>query len=64
MPLVIGRHGAAGNLPEHTLASYELAIARGADFVEPDLVLAKDGVLMRRSSFSPSRSVISNVCGR
>lgn len=47
-PLVIGHRGAAGYLPEHTLASYELAIARGADFVEPDLVSTKDGVLIAR----------------
>lgn len=47
-PVVIGHRGAAGYLPEHTLASYELAIARGADFVEPDLVSTKDGVLIAR----------------
>lgn len=47
-PLVIGHRGAAGERPEHTLASYELAIARGADFIEPDLVSTKDGVLVAR----------------
>src|ERR687897_738284 len=45
-PLVIGHRGASGHLPEHTLASYKLAIALGADFVEPDLVATKDGVLI------------------
>jgi glycerophosphoryl diester phosphodiesterase len=47
-PLVIGHRGATGYLPEHTLASYELAIVRGADFIEPDLVSTKDGVLIAR----------------
>ncbi len=47
-PLVIGHRGAAGERPEHTLASYTLAIARGADFIEPDLVSTKDGVLVAR----------------
>lgn len=47
-PLVIGHRGASGTLPEHTLESYKLAIEQGADFVEPDLVLTKDGVLVAR----------------
>jgi glycerophosphoryl diester phosphodiesterase len=47
-PLVIGHRGAAGYRPEHTLASYELAARMGADFVEPDLVSTKDGVLVAR----------------
>jgi glycerophosphoryl diester phosphodiesterase len=47
-PLVIGHRGAAGYRPEHTLASYKLAIEMGADFVEPDLVMTKDKVLMAR----------------
>jgi glycerophosphoryl diester phosphodiesterase len=47
-PLVIGHRGASGTLPEHTLAAYELAIDLGADFVEPDLVSTKDGVLVAR----------------
>lgn len=47
-PLVIGHRGASGERPEHTLASYELAIAQGADFIEPDLVSTKDGVLVAR----------------
>jgi len=46
--LVIGHRGAAGYRPEHTLASYELAARMGADFVEPDLVSTKDGVLVAR----------------
>lgn len=47
-PIVIGHRGAAGYVPEHTLASYELAIKLGADFVEPDLVSTKDGILITR----------------
>lgn len=47
-PLVIGHRGASGYRPEHTLASYELAARLGADFIEPDLVLTKDGVLVAR----------------
>lgn len=47
-PLVIGHRGASGERPEHTLASYKLAIERGADFIEPDLVATKDGVLVAR----------------
>jgi glycerophosphoryl diester phosphodiesterase len=47
-PLVIGHRGAPGYRPEHTLASYRLAIQLGADYVEPDLVSTKDGVLVAR----------------
>jgi glycerophosphoryl diester phosphodiesterase len=47
-PLVIGHRGASGDLPEHTLAAYKLAIEQGADFIEPDLVITKDGVLIAR----------------
>ncbi len=47
-PLVLGHRGATGYLPEHTLASYALAIEQGADYVEPDLVATKDGVLIAR----------------
>ena len=47
-PLVIGHRGAAGYLPDHTLEGYKKAIAMGADFIEPDLVATKDGVLVAR----------------
>lgn len=47
-PVVIGHRGASGYLPEHTLESYRTAIAMGADFIEPDLVSTKDGVLIAR----------------
>ena len=47
-PLVIGHRGASGYRPEHTLASYELAIMQGANFIEPDLVMTRDGELLAR----------------
>lgn len=46
--LVIGHRGASALRPEHTLASYAKAIADGADFIEPDLVMTKDGVPVAR----------------
>jgi glycerophosphoryl diester phosphodiesterase len=47
-PLIIGHRGASGYRPEHTLASYRLAAEMGADYIEPDLVSTKDGVLIAR----------------
>jgi glycerophosphoryl diester phosphodiesterase len=47
-PIVIAHRGASGERPEHTLEAYRLAIEQGADFVEPDLVITKDGVLVCR----------------
>ncbi len=47
-PLVIGHRGASAYRPEHTLASYQLAIDMGADYIEPDLVSTKDRVLVAR----------------
>ncbi|WP_326561187.1 glycerophosphodiester phosphodiesterase [Micromonospora sp. NBC_01796] len=47
-PLVIAHRGASGYRPEHTLESYRLAIRLGADFIEPDLVSTRDGVLVAR----------------
>jgi glycerophosphoryl diester phosphodiesterase len=47
-PLVFGHRGASGYRPEHTLESYRLAIRLGADYIEPDLVSTKDGVLVAR----------------
>ena len=47
-PIIIAHRGASGERPEHTLAAYELAIDQGADFVEPDLVVTKDLVLVAR----------------
>lgn len=46
--IVIAHRGASGERPEHTLLSYQRAIEQGADFIEPDLVPTKDGVLVAR----------------
>ena len=46
--LVIAHRGASGERPEHTLESYRLAIEEGADYIEPDLVMTRDGVLIAR----------------
>ena len=46
--VVVGHRGASGYRPEHTLAAYELAIRQCADYIEPDLVSTKDGVLVAR----------------
>jgi glycerophosphoryl diester phosphodiesterase len=45
---VIGHRGASGYRPEHTLGAYRLAIAQCADYIEPDLVSTRDGVLVAR----------------
>ncbi len=47
-PIVIGHRGASGERPEHTPMAYRLAIAQGADYIEPDLVVTKDGHLVAR----------------
>lgn len=48
LPLVLAHRGASGYRPEHTVAAYELAAAMHADYIEPDLVMTKDGVLVDR----------------
>lgn len=47
-PIVIAHRGASGYLPEHTLPAYFLAVEQGADYIEPDLVATRDGVLVAR----------------
>ena len=47
-PIIIAHRGASAIFPEHTLAGYQKAIELGADFIEPDLVITKDGVLIAR----------------
>lgn len=47
-PIVIAHRGASGYLPEHTLAGYFVAAQQGADYIEPDLVMTRDGVLVAR----------------
>jgi glycerophosphoryl diester phosphodiesterase len=61
-PLIIGHRGASGYRPEHTLASYRLAAEMGADFVEPDLVSTKDGILIARHENEISGT--TDVAGR
>lgn len=48
VPLVIAHRGASGHRPEHTIAAYRLAIRLGADYIEPDLVMTRDGFLVAR----------------
>jgi glycerophosphoryl diester phosphodiesterase len=47
-PIIIAHRGLSGEWPEHTLAGYQAAIDAGADYIEPDLVLTKDSVLVAR----------------
>lgn len=47
-PVIVGHRGAPGYTPEHTLKSYSMALDMGADYIEPDLVMTKDGVLIAR----------------
>lgn len=61
-PLVTGHRGAPGYLPEHTLEGYKLAIEMGADFIEPDLVVTKDGILIVRHE--PMLSGTTDVADR
>ena len=61
-PLVIGHRGAPGYMPEHTLASYALAIGLGADYIEPDLVMTKDGELIARHE--PNLTATTDVSQR
>jgi glycerophosphoryl diester phosphodiesterase len=53
---VIAHRGASGYLPEHTVAAYELALAQGADAIEPDVVVSRDGVLVARHDRGLARS--------
>ena len=61
-PIVIGHRGACGYRPEHTLESYRLAAEQGADFIEPDLVITRDGVLVARHENEIGSS--TDVAGR
>ena len=55
-PRIIAHRGASGHRPEHTLPAYALAVAQGADAVEPDLVASRDGVLYARHDVGLARS--------
>lgn len=58
-PLIIAHRGASGYLPDHTLEGYQRAIALGADYIEPDLVRSRDGVLVARHE--PMLGATTNV---
>jgi glycerophosphoryl diester phosphodiesterase len=60
--LIVGHRGASGYLPEHTREAYKLAIEQGVDFIEPDLVATKDGVLIARHE--PMLSGTTDVASR
>ncbi|PZC87121.1 hypothetical protein B5X24_HaOG201357 [Helicoverpa armigera] len=47
-PLVIAHRGASGYIPEHTLGAYALAATMGSDYLEPDVVMTKDGIIIAR----------------
>lgn len=59
---ILAHRGASGYRPEHTLEGYELAVAMGADYIEPDLVCTRDGVLVDRHE--PEISQTTDVAGR
>ncbi|MGF9759317.1 glycerophosphodiester phosphodiesterase [Microvirga sp. 0TCS3.31] len=60
--IVVAHRGASGYLPEHTLEAYKMAIDMGADYIEPDLVVTKDGVLVARHE--PMLSGTTDVANR
>ena len=62
LPIVIAHRGASGYRPEHTEAAYRLAFEQGADAVEPDIVVSRDGVLVLRHEHELSGS--TNVADR
>src|SRR5690349_9304090 len=55
-PVIIGHRGACGHCPEHTLASYELAIELRADWIECDVVPTREGALICRHESDLSRT--------
>ena len=72
---VVAHRGASAYAPEHTLAAYRLALEQGADFVEQDLAVTRDGVLICLHDASlerttnveqlfPTRSVEAVIDGR
>ncbi len=61
-PIVVGHRGASGYLPEHTLEAYARAIELGADVVEPDVVVTKDGILIARHE--PNLTSTTNVASK
>ncbi len=62
LPAIVAHRGASGYLPEHTLAAFQLALDQGADILEPDLMVSRDGVLIVRHD--PYLSTGSDVADR
>ena len=61
-PVIVGHRGAPAYRPEHTVASFELAVDLGADLIEPDVVVSRDGALVVRHENELSHS--TDVAGR
>lgn len=61
-PIIIAHRGASGLMPEHTLPAYKLGIEQGAHYIEPDLVMTKDGHLVARHDvyLSPTTDVATH----
>lgn len=64
VPVVIGHRGASGELPEHTLAAYALALRQGADGIETDLVMTRDAqlVLRHENELGATTDVARHAC--
>jgi glycerophosphoryl diester phosphodiesterase len=69
--LNIGHRGASGYAPEHTIAAYDLALQMGADYIEQDLQLTSDGVLvclhdttLDRTARGPAENCTGLVSGK
>jgi len=63
-PIVISHRGSTGYLPEHTIAGYELAVKMGTDYIEPDLQMTKDGVLVAMHDTTLTRTTnVESVLG-
>lgn len=60
-PIIIAHRGASGERPEHSLAAFALAMQQGADYIEPDLVMTKDGhLLVRHDRFLSSSTDVAD----
>src|SRR3954452_13771701 len=55
-PVIVGHRGACAYRPEHTVASVEVAMDLGAELIEPDVVVSRDGALVVRHENELSRS--------
>ncbi|WP_429911774.1 glycerophosphodiester phosphodiesterase family protein [Glycocaulis sp.] len=62
LPAIVAHRGASGYFPEHTLPAFQLANEQGADILEPDLMVSRDGVLIVRHD--PYLSTSTDVADR